>query len=280
MTRQLGIAHLTLLPLTPPEVVDVAAAVGLDFVGLRVHRVTPDEEIADMHPHSPALHETLSRLRDSEVTVRDIEFLPITARTTPDDWRGALESGALLSASVFTVAGADPDRSRLIDTLGRLCEEAAGFGIRPALEAISYQSVATVAEAAAIARAAGAALMLDPLHIQRSGSSIDDVAALEADLVPVVQLCDAPAELGADDDDARRYEARRHRLLVGEGELPLAELLAAVPADVPVSLEVPNEHLRETLSATEFAARNVRAARELLDRTDAAASNAEGDRDA
>lgn len=265
MSRQLGMAHLTLLPLTPPEVVEVAAAVGLDFVGLRVHPVTPGEQIADMHPRSPALHETISRLRDSGVVVRDIEFLPLTAQTDPADWQKALETGALLGASVFTVAGADDDRSRLTDTLGRLAADAAEFGIRPALEAISYQSVARIDEAAALARAAGAAVMIDPLHLDRSGGSVDDVAAIEPELIPVVQLCDAPADSPLDDDD-RRYEARRNRMPVGDGELPLADLLAAVPRDVPVSLEVPNEHLRARMSAKEFAALNVRAARELLAR--------------
>lgn len=34
--------------------------------------------------------------------------------------------------------------------------------------------------------------MLDALHIVRGGSSLDDVRAPEAHLVPVVQLCDGP----------------------------------------------------------------------------------------
>ncbi|QAY59290.1 sugar phosphate isomerase/epimerase [Microbacterium protaetiae] len=284
MTRQIGIAHLTLLPLTPPEIVEVAAAVGLDFVGLRVHPVTAQEQIADMHPGAPALHETISRLRDSEISVRDIEFLALTAQSGPADWQEALEVGALLGATIFTVAGADPDRSRLTDTLARLAADAAPFGIRAALEAISYQSVSRVDEAAAIARTAGAALMLDPLHIQRGGSSIDDVAALEAELVPVVQLCDAPLTLDlstAAPADARQFEARRNRLIVGDGELPLAELLAAVPGDVPVSLEVPNDALRARMSVNDFAALNLQAARELVTRVELdGAADQEGRRDA
>ncbi|UUT36173.1 TIM barrel protein [Microbacterium elymi] len=224
-----------------------------------------------MHPGSPVLLETIARLRDTGVVVRDVEFLPITAETGPDDWNPALETGALLGAGVLTVAGADADRSRLVDTLARLTVDAAQFGIRPALEAISYQVVSRVDDAAAIARATGAALMLDPLHIQRGGSSIDDVAALDPDLIPVLELCDAPLRLADDGPgsaDARQYEARKNRLLIGDGALPLAALLAAAPAGTPVSLEIPNERLQAELSPTEFLARNAHAARELIAHVD------------
>ena len=280
MTRQIGIAHLTLIALAPPELVEVAAAAGLDFVGLRVHPAVPGEQITPMHPGSPALHETISRLDDTGVVVRDIEFLPLTARTGPDDWNPALEAGALLGASVFTVTGADPDRARLIDTLSHLTADAAAFGIRPALEPISYQSVSRIDDAASIARAAGAALMLDPLHIQRGGNSVEDVAALDADLIPVLQLCDAPLELPGDAGDrttALQYEARRNRLPVGQGALPLAALLAAAPAGTPVSLEVPNERLQSAHSAKEFAAMNADAARALIEHVDGAAVDGEDD---
>ncbi len=273
MTRQLGVAHLTLLPLTPPEMIDVAAATGLDFVGIRVHAVTPTEQLPDLRPGSPMLRETLARLDGTGVVVRDIEFLPLTSESGPDDWKSSLEAGARLGASVFTVAGADTDRSRLIDTLARLAADAAEFGIRPALEPISYQSVSTVAEAASLARAAGAALMLDPLHIQRGGSSLDDVAALEPTLVPVLQLCDAPLALADDGPDrtaARQHEARKDRMVVGEGELPLAGLLAATPPGVPVSLEIPNVHLQATLPPREFLAVLARAARTLIAQADGA----------
>ncbi|MBN9178860.1 MAG: TIM barrel protein [Microbacterium sp.] len=275
MTRSIGVAHLTLLSLTPPELVETAAAVGFSFVGIRVKAVTPTERAFDLAPGSPLLRETLSRLRDTGVTVRDIEFLPVTTHTGPGDWLPALEAGAALGASALTVTGADPDRARLVDTLSALTRDAADFGIRPLLEPISYQPVRTVADAAAVARATGAALMIDPLHVQRGGSPLSDIGALEADLVPVVQLCDAPADPPeAVDDDARitglQREARVQRLLVGEGSLPLADLLAATPAGTPVSVEIPHERLRRRLDPRSYAAEVIRTARDLVERVDAA----------
>ena len=165
------------------------------------------------------------------------------------------------------MVGVDPDRARLTATLARLT--AAPYGIRPTLEPISYQPVRRVADAAAVARAAGAAVLLDALHIRRGGSTLDDVRALEPALVPCIQLCDGPLAtpetlalpaalpLGMTvDGSVLQVEARALRQVPGEGEFPLAELLAAVPAGTPISVEVPNAGL-------EFAARNLRGVRHL-----------------
>ena len=279
MTVPIGIAHLTLLRLAPPELVTVAAEAGYDFVGIRVKAVTDGERQYPMEPGSPMSKETLRRLDDTGLTVRDVEFLTLRPDTGPDDWRPALEAGAALGASTFSVVGADPDPGRLTDTLARLTDDGAEFGIRPTLEPISYQPVSRVADAAVIARAAGAAVLVDALHVQRGGSSLDDVRALEPDLVPCIQLCDGPLALPEAlelpdelplgmkaDGSVRHVEARVQREVPGEGGFPLAELLAAVPAATPISVEVPHARLQARLSAREFAAYNLRAVQALLAR--------------
>jgi sugar phosphate isomerase/epimerase len=281
MTAPVGIAHLTLLRLSPPELVTTAAEAGYDFVGVRVKAVTEGEHQYPMQPGSPMSRETLRRLDDTGLTVRDIEFLTLRPDTGPDDWRPALEAGAALGASTFSVVGVDDDRSRLTDTLARLTADGAAYGIRPTLEPISYQPVSRVADAAAIARTAGAAVLLDALHIRRGGSTLDDVRALEPDLVPCVQLCDGPLAapealelpdelpLGMKaDGSVLQVEARVQREVVGEGGFPLAELLAAVPAGTPLSVEVPHARLQARLSAVEFATYNLRAVQALLARVD------------
>lgn len=286
LARPIGLAHLSVLALSPPELVEVAATAGYDFVGVRVRAVTPAERPYPMSAGAPMLAETAARLRDTGVEVCDIEFLPLTATTTADDWLPVLESGAALGASVLTVAGADVDRARLHDTLTALTLDAADFGIRPALEPISYQPVSTVAEAAELAQGTGSTILLDPLHLQRGGSPLTDVAGLVPDLVPVLQLCDArllalegPGGNEGDSAAARgagnrgaaeervaalQREARQERLPLGSGELPLAELISACPPGVPVSLEIPNALLQQRTSPLEWARSNLEAARSLL----------------
>lgn len=280
MTTELpdiGIAHLTLLGLTPPEVVSTAAAAGFDFVGLRVQAVTPGEHQYPMAAGSAMSQETLRRLDDTGLTVRDVEFLSLDAETTAADWKPALEAGAALGARTISVVGVDSDRLRLTDTLAALAADARAVGIVPTLEPISYQPWSTVAATAPIARVAQAALLLDATHLHRGGSSLSDVRALEPELVPCLQICDGPrilperfdvpAELPLGmkvDGSPLQVEARVLREVPGAGEFDLVDLLRSIPEDTPVSVEVPNAVLQQSLSPLEFARRNCDAVRGLL----------------
>jgi len=69
-----------------------------------------------------------------------------------------------------------------------------------------------------------------------------------------VQLCDAPWQ--APPPELIIHEAREGRLAPGQGQLPLAELLAALPEHVEFSVEMPaprlavDERLRLAYGAT------------------------------
>ena len=268
--RDIGLAHLSLLGLAPDALVRVAAAAGYDFVGIRVRGATAHETVADLRPGSPASRATRRALADSGLVVRDIEFLALDGATGRETWLPMLEAGAELGARTLSLAGRDPDEGRLVAALAELAADAAGFGIIPTLEPISYNAVRTVPQAARIARAAGAALLLDPLHIWRGGGGIAETADLigsadAADLVPVIQLCDAPrVHPGADavdaaaDEAARIAESRGLRLAPGTGDLPLREWVAAFDAAIPSlpwALEVPNAPLAAHLGDVGYATR-------------------------
>jgi sugar phosphate isomerase/epimerase len=263
---ELGIAHLSLLQLDSAELVQVAAEAGYQFVGLRVRGATPSESWPDQRPGSNASRATAAALGETGLRVRDIEFLSLDGHTGREAWMPMLEIGAALGADTLNLAGQDPDASRLTDTLAQLVSDAADYGIVPALEAISYNEVSTVPQAAAIARAAGARVMLDPLHLQRGGSAFADVAALEPALIPVLQLCDGPAATPKEvvvhaplprgmsaDGEPRKVESRALRLAPGEGEFDLTGLLRAVPAGTPISLEVPHAGLASKLGPLGYA---------------------------
>ena len=89
-----------------------------------------------------------------------------------------------------------------------MTEDGRGFGITPTLEAISYQPVASIAQAADIARQAGCSIVVDTLHFNRfNGDGVSDQWAelhANADLVPLLQLCDGPAERPVTRGSARR----------------------------------------------------------------------------
>jgi hypothetical protein len=242
--RPVGLAQLSLLNTTPPDLVGVAAQTGFDFIGARVRPVTPAERPYDLQPGSSMLRETLSRMQDTGVTVRDIEFLLLDGSDQREAWLRMMEAGQALGASSLTVAGADPDSARLVGTLARMTEDGRGFGITPTLEAISYQPVASIAQAADIARQAGCRIVVDTLHFNRyngpgAAAQWEELSA-NADLVPLLQLCDGPVARPVSREELVT-ESRSEREVPGEGEFGLAAAVAAVPASLPVSAEAPSD---------------------------------------
>ena len=242
--RPLGLAQLSLLNTAPPQLVAIAAEARFDFIGARVRPVTPTERPYDLQPGSPMLRETLARMADTGVAVRDIEFLLLDGTDQRDAWLAMLEAGQALGAASLTVAASDPDTGRLADTLARMTEDGRSYGVVPTLEPISYQAVNSIPAAVALARSSGCNVVLDALHLNRFGAVPGSAQwqDLEAnlDLVPLLQLCDGPVARPAD-SEALVTESRSERCVPGGGGFDLAALVNAFPADVPVSVEVPSD---------------------------------------
>lgn len=241
--REVGLAQLSLLETAPPELVLIAAKAGFDFIGARVRPVTSAERPYDLQPGSPMLAETLANVRSTGVRIVDIEFLLMDGigeggTDQRDAWMRMFEAGQALGARTMTVAGADPEPARFADSLAQMTEDGRGFGITPTLEPISYQRINSLGSAARAARAAGAQVVVDTLHFRRFGGSLPELAGI-ADLVPMLQLCDAPAGRPAD-REGLIHESRAARLAPGEGGLDLAEIVAALPSSTPVSVEAPS----------------------------------------
>jgi sugar phosphate isomerase/epimerase len=133
------------------------------------------------------------------------------------------------------------------------------------LEFAIYTGVRTLADAARVVRKCGhanASVLIDALHFSRSGGVPSDIAGIDAALFRYAQICDAAAVIPGEPGDLIR-EARTGRLLPGEGALPLRELVAALPATIPLSIEAP-VLATAGLPALERARRAYRSMRALL----------------
>jgi sugar phosphate isomerase/epimerase len=243
-SRSLSLAHLTVLDTTPPELVAVAAAAGFRSIGIRL-TATPSVGVPpyDALHEGPLLRETLERLADTGVSVLDTEFLrfePEHPVGVPD---GFLEVSARLGAKNVLVMSAEPDEARTIERFGELCDRAAQYNLHVCLEFAIYTGVRTLAHAASVvakAKRSNASVLIDALHFSRSGGLPAHVRQVDPALLRYAQICDASADMpGPTDTPALIREARTSRLLPGEGGLPLAELVAALPAGVPLAIEAP-----------------------------------------
>jgi sugar phosphate isomerase/epimerase len=242
--RQLSLAHLTVLDTTPPELVTVAAAAGFRTVGIRL-TATPSVGVPpyDMLHEGPLLRETLQRMADTGVSVLDTEFLRFEPEHPVGVPEGFLEVSARLGARNVLVMSAEPDEGRTLERFCELCDAAAPYALHVCLEFAIYTGVRTLAHAAhVVARSQrpNASVLIDALHFSRSGGLPAHVAGVDPALFRYAQICDAGPDMpGPSDTVALVREARTGRLLPGEGVLPLPELVAALPANLPLAIEAP-----------------------------------------
>ena len=241
--RPISLAPLTVLELSPPELVTCAAEAGYDGVGLRLIPATAEEPQWPTLGDTPMIKETRRRLDDSGLLLLDIEVLRLRPETrVRADCGVFLETGAYLGATQLLVTGNDPDHSRLTDNLLELADFAGDFGITPNLEPMPWTDVRTLDEGSSIIRrcpTGRAGLLVDALHFDRTPATTADLEAIPRDRINYVQICDGPWPRPTSIDELR-YQGRNARLFPGEGTIDLVSMLAALPP-VPVSIEAPTE---------------------------------------
>lgn len=224
----------------PVETVRAAAFAAFDAVGLWVEPPL----------WSPALlRETQAALADSGLELLDVEVIWIKSDSDMDDHRRCIDIGAALGAKNVLCVSSDPDMGATAARLNALCRHAEASGVRVALEFGIFTEVKTLGMASAVLNAVDhplAALLVDPIHVDRSGGAPADIAAVPRSWLPYAQFCDASAERPDPVDfNAVITDAIDLRLQCGEGVLPLDALLKALPKDVPLSIELRSKVLRD-----------------------------------
>jgi sugar phosphate isomerase/epimerase len=250
--------HLTLLEQTPPDLVAIAARAGFSHVGLRLNPAAPPGE--RQHPmlgDYPMRRETLDRLRATGTAVFDFGVFRLKRETDIAAFESVLETAAVLGARRAVVNGDEPERAVLVDKLRELCELGERFGVAMNLEFTPWTGVPNLAVALDVVKRCGhpsARVMIDTIHVDRSGGTAAELAAVPAVLIDYVQVCDASGPRPAD-FATMIHQARNERAFPGDGTLDLAGMLGALPAGVPLSLEAPVNSLAAKLSPIERAQR-------------------------
>lgn len=263
----LSLAHLSELDVPPFELVEIAARAGFASIGLRTSPSVPGGPVYPLR--TPAEQaEMRRRLADNGVKVLEVEVVALSAATKVTDYRPMLETGAAIGASRLTVVGDSDDFSVVAGKLAEMAELAQPYAIAVDLEFMPFRPVQSLAHALAVVTRANhpnAHILVDALHVFRSGTPPQEFAALDPALLGPLQLCDAPATPPAD----LIAEARTRRLLPGAGELALPALIDALPPDIQFGVEVPLAGQRPDLDPGARLALLASATRDFLKRRNA-----------
>lgn len=234
----LGLGQLTAIDVDPVEYIAIAAATGCQTVSLFVTQAGAQSRFPLVTGENcDAVKE---QLLATGIQVANVECFMLTPKVNVEDFRAALELGAELGARGATALLYDNDEARVAANLTRLCQMAAEVGLRINIEfmplAPNWKTLQHTTELIRQLNQPNLGLCIDLLHLIRSGGTPADVAAADAKLIYSVQLCDS-LDLSATADYA--MEAGVKRLAPGEGKFPTVEFLKALPAGMPLELEVP-----------------------------------------
>ncbi|MFN0305125.1 MAG: sugar phosphate isomerase/epimerase family protein [Burkholderiales bacterium] len=260
-----SLCPLAVLDVDPPHLIALAAKAGYAAVGIRMVPASPGGIEYPLRAGSAEIRETLHRMNDLGVRVFDLEFLSLSPEFDARQFRWLAEAGAALGARRINCSGDDPDPLRAADHFAALCDLAAEYRLGVDIEFMRWRHTSTLDHAVELVRRAGKAnggILLDALHLIRAGGSPTELAKVPREFLVSAQLCDAPA---ASPPDSRLVaESRTNRLVPGEGELPLRQIVEALPNDIALALEVPMSAYAPDAPPIDRATRAIVAAEKLL----------------
>jgi sugar phosphate isomerase/epimerase len=248
------IAPTTLQDTAALEYIEATAAAGYDGIGLRVHR-SPGLPFFPVVGDAALIRDMKSRIADAGLEVFDLYSFYLEPGTDVTVFAPAMELGASFGAKYATVMGADTDWSRQRDNFAKTCDLAKPFGLVCSLEFAVIRPLATLRQTVRLIEEVKreAVICVDPLHLARSGGSPADVKALDPKYFPYAQISDGVLEPGEPNPALFGKLGLGRRKMPGEGTLPLRELLAALPRDVPLSVELPISLAPDGTSAHQWA---------------------------
>jgi sugar phosphate isomerase/epimerase len=255
MNRSYSLSFLTCLGAGPEEAIDAAARAGYDNVGLRLLPAAPGGIAFPLMDQPARVKDLVQRMKDCGIGLFDVEMIRVGPDFDPALYLPFLDCAARLGAKAILVAGDDPDEGRLANSYAKLCEAGAGFNLWLDLEFMPQSQLRDLAAALRVlglANQPNQGLLVDALHVSRSHTSNTEIAAIPIDYLHYAQICDGPSEIPTT-LEALNYAARHERLMPGDGAIDLAGLFEALPATLPIAVEVPNDKQSAGLSAYEWA---------------------------
>lgn len=226
----------------PADFVEACAAAGWAACGLWFDAATWTDATTS---------EVRRRLDDTGLIALDME--PIFVTPDGDFGDRMVDAAASVGARNLLIVSRGVDDAHFAHRFGELCDLASPHGIGCSIEFMRFMSVRDLPQALSILDATqrpNAGVLIDNLHLARTGGLIDDVGAVAPELLSYAQLCDAPHASPID----LYSEAIDGRSVLGAGGLPIRQLVDVLPAHTALSMEIRSSALRSAFpDATERA---------------------------
>jgi sugar phosphate isomerase/epimerase len=242
---ELALGFLSVFALPPVEFVNLAA----DLDCQHISTIVQGQPLVplDFPPFSlkdAALRkELLAAMNDRGVSISLGDGFLVLPGADMCNFCSDLDVLAELGVPRINVVSLDPDLRRTFDQFAALTELGAQRNIETDVEPVPGLTIGDLPTALVALDDVGRPdfrLLIDTMHLVRSGSSAADLSALDPQHIGYAQLNDTTLQPRIDN---YMEEAMYERMVPGEGELPLRDILAALPPEIVIELEVPRRSL-------------------------------------
>lgn len=226
---------------SPADMVRIASDAGYNSVGLWV---APNDNWSPS-----ATGEVATALQETGLVALDVEVIWLQPGGKPDPMHHEIIAiGGEIGAKNCLIVSSEPNREITKHLFEDLCEHAQRASMRACLEYMAITEVKTLDDALAVVTAVdhpAGAILVDPFHHERIGHAPERIRDIPDRWLSYAQLCDMPERGVITNPDEYFMDAIDGRLAPGEGSIPVAEMVKALPAYLPISLEIRSLYYRE-----------------------------------
>jgi sugar phosphate isomerase/epimerase len=237
--RLISLAAGVVQDFPPEDIVYAAAGAGFNATGIWCDLAAWSSQRSDR---------VRTALADTGLCALDLEVVWLKPGEALDTHDGMIEIALDLGVRNVLCVSSETDVTRTKKRFEHLCKKAESGTLRVVLEFLAFTEISSLRQSLEVvqdvAHPAGG-ILVDALHLQRTGASALDLRAIDPALMPYFQLCDAGAQALDCSPDGLLEDALYLRQLPGEGELPLREILAQLHPQLPLSLEIRSRALLE-----------------------------------
>ncbi len=243
----LGLEYLTVMGCHPLDYVRIAADIGCSHIAFHTRAL----DFPGMPPPAPSIfedvklrREVMASIADHGLSVHLVDGFGFHDRDPNPDYSGLLEMSAEIGATSIS-CGIAMAMDAGIQRIAALADKAAPYGFTVLIEGIPTYTVGTLPEALHVVNSVGKPnlkLLIDTMHTART-DGVELLKTIDPALIGHIQICDGPAGMPA--GEVYFDQALYQREIPGEGELPLVEMMASMPAHLVAGMEIPLRSLRE-----------------------------------
>jgi sugar phosphate isomerase/epimerase len=265
---RLAIEFICTFGMPPVEYIRLAAELGVHKIGIACAPIVANPygyPAWNLAEDAALLRQTKAALRERGVSISLGEGFLIMPGIAIADAAAKMDTLAEIGTPIVNVVLIEPDHARAIDQFGQFAAMAAQHGMAATIEFMPISPTRDIHAALDIITGSGAAngkVLVDAMHFFRSGSVAADLVGIDPNSIGYAQICDVPMPALTTDYGS---EARDERRLPGDGDLPLLDLIRALPASVTIGLEVPMKSRAETgIAPADLLRPGIAACRKLL----------------